>query len=42
MTWDRRDDRGRVVPAGAYVVRVEAATEDETATASARAEAGRP
>ena len=41
MTWDRRDDRGRVVPAGAYVVRVEAATESETATASASAEAGR-
>jgi hypothetical protein len=41
MTWDRRDDRGRIVPAGAYIVRVEAATEDETATASARAEAGR-
>jgi hypothetical protein len=42
MTWDRRDDRGQVVPAGAYVVRVEAATESETATASARAEAGGP
>jgi hypothetical protein len=42
MTWDRRDDRGRVVPAGGYVVRIEAATEGETATASARAEAGRP
>jgi hypothetical protein len=41
MTWDRRDDRGRVVPAGGYVVRVEAATEGETATASARAEASR-
>jgi hypothetical protein len=41
MTWDRRDDRGRIVPAGAYVVRVEAATGSETATASASAEAGR-
>jgi hypothetical protein len=41
MTWDRRDDRGRVVPAGVYLVRVEAATGSDTATASARAEAGR-
>ena len=39
VSWDRRSDRGRLMPAGVYVVRVDAVAPDERAGVIASTEA---